>query len=158
MVISWYSGWIPSFIAPVLVERRDLYAPPRVEATNAIAGLVSHDVGEILHRRVDATVAVRHAGKAQRDLDRRERAQHHRFVEVAEMADAEQRALQRAESAAERNVELLEAELADEIGVESLRQQHGADRVRLRVGVGPEELRSVILPPGADRAPRRLGE
>ena len=76
---------------------------------------------EIRHRRVDAALAVRHADKVERHLDRGDRAEQHRLVQIAEMADPEDPALEPVEPAAERHVEPVERGLAHRVGVRSLR-------------------------------------
>ena len=55
----------------------------------------------------------------ERHLDRGERADQHRLVQIAEMADPEDPALQPVEPAAERHVEPVERGLAHRVGVAS---------------------------------------
>src|SRR5205085_10946636 len=74
------------------------------------------------------------------------------------MADAEHMALEAVEPAAERHVELVEAQLTYLVGVVALGHLHGGDRIGLRPRVDRKDLRSVVLPPDTHRAPRRLGE
>src|SRR5271165_7588587 len=68
---------------------------------------------QVIHSGGDAALAVRHTGQFERHFNRGERAEDHRLVQIAEMADAEDMAAQPVEPAAERHVELVEAELAD---------------------------------------------
>src|SRR5260370_23115625 len=74
------------------------------------------------------------------------------------MADADDVAAQPVEPAAERDVELVEAELAHLVCVIALRQLHRGNRIGLRARVDGEDFPSVVLAPGAHRAPRRLGD
>src|SRR5499433_3097923 len=67
---------------------------------------------DIVHRGLHAALLVRHAGERQRHLGAGERTHQHRLVDVAEMADAEHLAGERAEARAVRDVEMLERERA----------------------------------------------
>jgi len=75
---------------------------------------------KVIHGGGDAALPVRHAGEFERHFNRGERAEDHRLVQIAEMADAEDVALEPVEPAAERYVELVEAELPDLVGVVTL--------------------------------------
>src|SRR5580700_3692309 len=92
--------------------------------TETVIVRASGSARQKIHRRLDATLAVRHAVEAQRHLHAAQRAQHHRLVEIAEMADAEHRALQLAEPAAERDVEPLARRVAHRVGVMAFRHHH----------------------------------
>src|SRR5215831_9500804 len=72
---------------------------------------------DVVHRGLHAALLVRHAGERQRHLGAGERAHQHRLVDVAEMADAEHLAGERAEARAVRDVEMLERERAERIAV-----------------------------------------
>jgi K+-sensing histidine kinase KdpD len=69
--------------------------------TVAIADSASLSRYEIVHRRRDAALAVRHPGQLKRHLDRREGAEDHRFVQIAHMPDAKYAAAQSVEPAAQ---------------------------------------------------------
>src|ERR1043166_4423603 len=72
---------------------------------------------EIIHRRLHASLAVRHAGEPQAPLDPGQAADDGQIVGIAEMADAEPLAGELRKTGAERNVEVLERGLAEAIGV-----------------------------------------
>ena len=74
------------------------------------------------------------------------------------MADAEHVAAQSVEPAAERDIELVEAQLTHLVRVVAVRQLHCGDRIGLGPRIYCKNLRPVVLAPGAHRAPRRLGE
>src|SRR5215469_12657040 len=67
---------------------------------------------QIVHCRGDAALAVWHTRQFERHLNCRQGSEDHRLVQIAEMADAEDVPLEPVESSTERNVELVEAELA----------------------------------------------
>src|SRR5205807_6747714 len=67
---------------------------------------------EIIHRRLHAALAVRHAGEREPHLDAGERPHDGQIVGVAEVADAEHLAGELGEAGAERNVEVFECGLA----------------------------------------------
>src|SRR5262245_55892530 len=71
---------------------------------------------EIIHRRLHAALAVRHAGERESHLDAGERADDGEIVGVAEVADAEHLAGKLGKTGAERNVEMLEGGLAEAVG------------------------------------------
>src|SRR5713101_1769270 len=75
---------------------------------------------QVVHRCSRAAFAVRNAGQFERHFNGRNRAEDHRLVQIAEMADAEDMTAQPVEPAAKRHVELVETELADLIGVVAL--------------------------------------
>src|ERR1700730_11961066 len=107
---------MPSFIAPIL-KSAAVYSGAALLLQPTPSGAVPLTLaGEVLHRRLDGTPAMRHAGEFERHLDGGDRAQHHRLVQIAEMADAEHAALQSVQSAAERHVELVERGLPDLVG------------------------------------------
>ena len=58
-------------------------------------------LGEVADRGVDAARFERHAGDGERGLHRGQRAEHHRLVQIAEVADAKGLAAEIAESGAE---------------------------------------------------------
>src|SRR5215472_15761279 len=72
---------------------------------------------QIVHCRGDAALAVWHTRQFERHLHCRQGSEDHRLVQIAEMADAEDVPLEPVESSTERNVELVEAELAHLVGV-----------------------------------------
>src|SRR5581483_11248393 len=76
--------------------------------------------GEMRHRGVDAALPVWDAHDAEGHLDSRERAQQHRLVQIAHVADPEDAALQPVEPATQRDIEPVEAGLAERIGVVAL--------------------------------------
>src|SRR5215469_5021802 len=86
---------------------------------------------EVIHRRLDPASAMRHTGQLQRHFDGGDGAENHRLVQVAEMADAQHAAAQPVEPTAERDVELVEAELARLVRVVAIGQLHGGDRIGL---------------------------
>src|SRR5437016_3817583 len=93
--------------------RRRPGPPETVDEWIPAAGVPSKNVGkplvifpgEVLHRRLDAALAVWDADEVKRHLDRGDRAEHHRLVQIAHVADAEDPAAEAVEPAAERHVE-----------------------------------------------------
>src|SRR6516164_10641103 len=72
------------------------------------------------------------------------------------MADADDPAAQPIESAAERDVELIEADLTRLVRVAPIGQLNRGNRIGLGARVDSVDLRSVVLPPCTHGAPRRL--
>ena len=97
--------------------------------------------------------AVRYAGAVQPHLDPAQRAAQHQVVEMAEMADAEDLALQPAEAGAERHVEAVEDDLAQPVGIVPVGHHDRGQRIRILARIGAQHLEA----PAGDRAPRRLG-
>src|SRR5262245_57198956 len=85
---------------------------------------------EIVDRGLHAAFLVRNADERQRHLGGGQRAQEHALVQVAEMADTEVLAGVAAEARAIRNVEGVEREVAERVGVVALGQQHRGERRR----------------------------
>src|SRR5262249_10318263 len=108
---------------------------------------------ETTARGLPAALVGRTAGKRRRLLGGGQRAQEHALVQVAEMADAEVFAGVAAEARAIRNVEGVEGEVAERVGVVALGQQHRGDRRRIIYCVATHDLEL----PGAHRASSRLG-
>src|SRR5436190_23180675 len=77
--------------------------------------------GDVVDRRLHATLLVRNAGELQRHLGDAERADQRAVVDVAEMADAEVLAGVGAEARAVGDVECVERERAELVGVVALR-------------------------------------
>src|SRR6266851_1386158 len=102
---------MPSFIVLPL-KKAGAYskAPP-------LAQFPSIFRNEVIHRRLHPALAVRHAGQLQGHFDGSDGAENHRFVQIAEMADAEHATAQPLEPAAERDIELVEGNLAYLVGV-----------------------------------------
>ena len=73
--------------------------------------------GEVVHRRLHAALLVRDAGQGQRHLGDAERADQRAVVDVAEVADAEILAAVLAEARAVRDVEMVERQRAELVGV-----------------------------------------
>ena len=109
---------------------------------------------EIIDRRLHAALLVRDAGERQRHLGVGQRAHERAVVEVAEMADAEIFAGVAAEARAIGDVEGLEREIAEGVGVVAVRQHHRRDGRRIVFGLAAHDLE----PPGAHRLARRLGQ
>src|SRR5690349_10443898 len=86
---------------------------------------------EVIDGGTDAAAGLdRHANIAQRQLDAAERAQHHELVEIAQMPDAENLAVEAGEAHAERQA-VTAIGMADEIvGVEAFGDLDGTHRVR----------------------------
>src|ERR1700730_3057269 len=108
---------------------------------------------EIIHRRLHAALAVRHAGEREAHLDTGEGADDGQVVGVAEMADAEHLAGELGEAGAERNVEMLERGLAEAVGVLAFGHHHRGERRGIILRLAAPDFQ----PPAAHRAPRRLG-
>src|SRR5262249_12206749 len=108
--------------------------------------------GEIVDRRLYAALLVRDAGERERHLGDAERADLHALVDVAEMADAEVLSGIGTEARAVGDVEGLEREIAELVGVMAARQHHRGDGRRVVFRVLAHDLEA----PGLDRAPRRL--
>src|SRR5262245_5780742 len=83
---------------------------------------------EVVHRRLHAALLVRDAGERQRHLRDAQRADEHAVVDVAEMADAEILAGVAADARAVGDVEGVEREVAEGVGVVALRHHHRVDR------------------------------
>ena len=78
----------------------------------------------------------------------------HQCVEVAEMPDPKDLALDLAEAVAERQVEPVEHDPAEGVGVVARRHQHRGQGRAVGGRIDAEDLQ----PPGLDRAARRRGE
>jgi hypothetical protein len=98
------------------VHGRHLY--PRV----FFAVTASH--GEHIERGLYTTLFVRHPSQVQAHLDTAERTTKHQVVDRAQMANAEELALQWAEPGAQREVEAFEDQFAQLIGVVALWHKH----------------------------------
>src|SRR5512146_1848917 len=85
-------------------------------------------MAKIFHCRSNAAALVRHAGQSESHLDAAQGSAEHEIVEVAEMADAEHLVRDFAEPAAERQVEMIEHDLAQLHLAVALRHQHGGER------------------------------
>src|SRR5215472_2550340 len=109
---------------------------------------------QIIHRRLNPAAGVRHPGQLECHLYSRYGAEDHRLVQVAKMADAEDPAAQSVESAAERDIEFVEAYLTHFVRIIAFRQPDSGDRIGLGAGIDGVDFRSVVLPPDAHRAPR----
>src|ERR1700740_1256534 len=72
---------------------------------------------QVIHRRLHAALAVRHAGEREPHFHPGERADDGEVVGVAEVADAEHLAGEFGEAGAERNVEMLKRGLAEAVGI-----------------------------------------
>ena len=96
-----------------------------VSLRGRLAAVLGIGTGEVIHRRLDASALVRHAGQRQAHLDAAERAGQHEVVEIAQVADAEDLVLHLAETGAEREVEALQDDGAQGIGAVPLGHQHG---------------------------------
>src|SRR5471032_2772481 len=104
----------------------------RQVTTQGVARLPGDGEACLARERLDCGVDARRERNADglhREFGRGEAAQQHRLVEVAEMADAEDLAGERAEAAAEREVEAVEGGLAHGVGGMALRHQDGGHRV-----------------------------
>src|SRR5262245_2427844 len=109
---------------------------------------------EVIDRRLHAALLVRDARERQRHLRDAQRADKHAVVDVAEMADAEILAGVAAEARAIGNVEGVEREVAEGVGVVAVRHHHRGDRRRMISRLLAQDLQ----PPGAHRAACRLGQ
>src|SRR4029079_1957728 len=112
---SWIAGSSPA----MTTERRALLS--RLLGAAAVLG------HEIVHRRLHAALLVRNVGKRERHLGCGQAAQHHRVVDVAEMPDAEHLAGEAPEARAVRDIELLERQRTERLGVMTFGHQHGGD-------------------------------
>ncbi len=109
---------------------------------------------QIVHRRLHAALLVRDAGERERHLGEAERADQRAIVDVAEMADAEDLAGDLAEAGAERDVVLLQRDLAEAVGVMARRHQDAGQHGRLLGRVLAEHFES----PGLDRGAAGAGK
>ena len=101
----------------------------------------------------DAAAGNGKADPVQPHLDAAKRAGEHQIVEVAEMTDPEHPPGELAEAATERKVIMLQNRGAQSVGIHVLGYQNAGQRARVQARFQAQNLE----PPGADRAPGRLG-
>src|SRR5437588_2065840 len=116
--LQYKDAWprISSLASVALIgSRRLLRSHPHITVVNR---------GEIIHRRLDAALLMRNAGKLECHLSAGQRAEQHQLVDVAKVADAEHLAGKRAETRAVRDIEMLERERAEGVAVVTLGHHH----------------------------------
>src|SRR5262249_32634187 len=120
--------------------------------------LRTYTFAEKTDRGTRAAVAMRDFERIEAYLDRAERAQNHRCIDVAHMGDAEGLALQVADADAEHHAAFFLAIAMQPVRAVIARHQHGGPRVGALSRFADVEGKHLALGPDRDRAPHRLAE
>ena len=107
-----------------------------------------------IERRADAAFSMRHTTEFEPHLNARQSSSQHQFVEIAEVTDTEDRALERPETGPQRHVELFEDNAAERVGIAAVGHANAGQRMAVRALPAAEDLEL----PTAHRPSRRFGQ